>query len=114
MKCETPYTIEKKADKTKINIVGISEGAICCGQNKPVDTTIDISNKTSSANDPSIQCDICQAIIKEISEELADGIPSEDICAEVCSEVCLSGIIVNASINNTTATGIKCFKLGFA
>ena len=89
MKCETPYTIEKKADKTKINIVGISEGAICCGQNKPVDTTIDISNKTSSANDPSIQCDICQAIIKEICEELADGIPSEDICAEVCSEVCL-------------------------
>ena len=81
--------IEKKGDKAKINIVGISEGAICCGQNKPVDTTIDISNKTFSANDPSIQCDICQAIVDFACDLVADQIPEDEICAEVCASVCL-------------------------
>jgi halocin C8-like bacteriocin domain-containing protein len=82
-------TMEKNKNDSKLKIVGISEGKACCGNSKPIDTTLMVSNKTYSSNDPSIQCDICQAIIKEICEELAEGIPSEDICAEVCSEVCL-------------------------
>lgn len=70
------------SDKTKIDIIGTSEGAICFGKNKPIGPKSEIFKKTFSANDLSIQCDICQAIVKQIFEYLAEGIPSDAICAE--------------------------------
>ncbi|EQB73246.1 MAG: hypothetical protein AMDU4_FER2C00086G0032 [Ferroplasma sp. Type II] len=86
-------TMEKNINDSKLKIVGISEGKACCGNSKPIDTTLVVSNKTYSSNDPSIQCDICQALVKEICEELADGIPSDEICADVCvagaGDICL-------------------------
>ncbi|MEM0278724.1 MAG: halocin C8-like domain-containing protein [Metallosphaera sp.] len=60
---------------------------------KPVDITIEVSSKTFSIIDPSILCDICQAIVKQICEELADEIPSDEICADICvagaGDICL-------------------------
>lgn len=79
-------TLGKEQTKTKLHIVGISEGGVCCGSNKPVDSTIDVQTKTFSSNDPSIQCDICEAILKGICEDIADGIPSDEICADICVE----------------------------
>ena len=86
------YSIEnlgKKDGKTKLKIIGISDGVACGGSGEPIDKIIEVSDKTFSIRDTSIQCEICQAIIKLICELLAEGIPEEDICAEVCSEVCL-------------------------
>ncbi|MEM3316666.1 MAG: halocin C8-like domain-containing protein, partial [Metallosphaera sp.] len=55
--------------------------------------TIEVSSKTFSIIDPSILCDICQAIVKQICEELADEIPSDEICADICvagaGDICL-------------------------
>lgn len=82
-------TLGKEQTKTKLHIVGISEGGICCGSGKPVDSTIDVNTKTFSSNDPSIQCDICEAIADFACELLADQIPEDEICADVCASVCL-------------------------
>lgn len=82
-------TLGKEQTNTKLHIVGISEGEICCGSSKPVDSTIDVKTKTFSSNDPSIQCDICEAIADFACELLADQIPEDEICADVCASVCL-------------------------
>ncbi len=96
--------LEKGKEKTKIHVIGDN---ICLQPNELglIDKELYIPNESLNPNydSSSIQCFVCKEIVGEICSLLADGIPSDDICADTCADCAvfietLIGVIVCVAI----------------
>ena len=78
------------SETTTLYIEGHSACASCGKTGKTISRTITIPNKylqVSNASDPSLKCDICEAIADKVCKRVAKGIIGDDICFDIC-DVC--------------------------
>ncbi len=96
--------MKKGNEKTKIHVIGDN---ICLKPDELnlIDKEVYIPTESLNPNysSSSIQCFVCKEIVGEICDLLADGIPSDDICADTCADCAvfietLIGIIVCVAI----------------
>lgn len=78
------------SETTTLHIEGHSGCASCGKTGKTISHTVTIQNKylqVSNASDPSLKCDICEAIADKVCKRVANGISGDDICFDIC-DVC--------------------------